>query len=40
MKIFLETNVLVGFSTERESFCKDASTIIDMAYHKEISLVI
>ena len=47
MKVFLDTNVVVDFSAEREpfyedaaTFYEDAATIIDMAYHKETSLII
>ena len=40
MKVFLDTNVAVDFSAEREPFYEDAATIIDMAYHKETSLII
>ena len=40
MKAFLDTNVVVDFSAEREPFYKDAAAIVDMAYHKETSLII
>lgn len=40
MKVFLDTNVVVDFSAEREPFYKDAADIIDMAYRKETSLII
>ena len=40
MKAFLDTNVVVDFSAEREPFYKDAAAIVDMAYHKETASII
>ena len=40
MKVFLDTNVAVDFSAEREPFYKDAAAITNMAYHKETSFII
>lgn len=40
MKVFLDTNVVIDFCAQRMPFFESASTIIDMAYRKDISIVI
>lgn len=40
MNVFLDTNVIIDFYARREDFFLPASIIIDLAYHKKISIFV
>lgn len=40
MNVFLDTNVVIDFCVRREPFFNSAANIMDMAYRREINIII
>lgn len=40
MRVFIDTNVVLDFCTEREGFYHNAAIIIDMAVKRHIDIII